>query len=347
MHGKQLVNYYPLIKRLLFGLDAENAHDLALFLLKATSPTWLVKRRIQKFPSYPVRLLGLNFPNPVGLAAGFDKNSDYLHALSGLGFGFIEVGTVTPKPQFGSPKPRLFRLPSVSGIINRMGFNNLGVDHLVHQLQQRRISGIVGANIGKNANTPLERAAEDYCYCLRKVYPYADYITVNISSPNTPGLRELQSPKYLHDLLTELDKTQTELISSPTQAKRPLFIKIDPDLNDFALQQLINIVTQHRVDGFIATNTTIDHHTVAHLPEGHQLGGLSGSPLRHQATQVVQKLSKMLEGQLPIIATGGILTVEDALEKFAAGASLIQLYSGLIYQGPGLIRDIVLALAKK
>lgn len=335
--------WYPLIRELLFQIEPEKSHYLALRLLKMASPSWLLQRRLAAFPQRPVKLFGLTFPNPVGLAAGFDKNGDYLMPLQGLGFGFIEAGTVTPKSQTGNPKPRLFRLPAARGLINRLGFNNLGVDHLVEKLQQPRLPGIIGANIGKNTLTSLEDAAEDYCYCLRKVYPHADYVTVNISSPNSPGLRHLQSSVYLNNLLSALDQAQQDLIDQG-QRKIPLLIKIDPDLDDIALGELVETLLQHKVDGIIATNSTVNHSSVLHLPHGHEPGGLSGEPLFQRSTQVIQKLATLLAGKLPIIAVGGIFSAEDVLEKLSAGASLVQIYTGLIYQGPGLIREIVTRL---
>jgi len=324
--------WYPLVRRLLFQLEAEKSHDLSLRLLKLVSPHGLLRRRLAHFPQHPVKVLGLTFPNPVGLAAGFDKNGDYLEPLLGLGFGFIEAGTVTPKPQLGNPKPRLFRLPAVSGLVNRMGFNNRGVDYLVEKLRQRRLPGIVGVNIGKNLQTPLENAVDDYCCCLRTVYSWADYITVNISSPNTPGLRQLQSSAYLNNLLTGLDRTQLELLEQ-VQRKVPLLIKIDPDLNDAELAALVETILHHRVDGLIATNTTLNH--------SYERGGLSGKPIFQRSTEVVQILSQLLAGKLPIIAVGGIFSAEDALAKLSAGASLVQIYTGLIYQGPNLVRNII------
>ena len=332
--------WYSFARKLLFQLDAETSHHLALKLLKLTACRQLTERRLAKFPQRPVKVLGLTFPNPVGLAAGLDKNGDYIEPLQSLGFGFIEVGTVTPRPQAGNLKPRLFRIPEASAIINRMGFNNMGVDHLVEKLQQRRLPGIVGANIGKNSDTPLEKAAEDYCFCLRKVYPYVDYVTVNISSPNTPGLRSLQSGYYLNNLLTALEQARAELIAQGL-TKKPILVKIDPDMPDEALSELVNIVLQHSIDGIIATNTTVNHRLVAHLPHGHEAGGLSGEPLFLRSTQVLQNLAHLLEGKLPIIAVGGILTPDEALEKLTSGASLVQIYTGLIYHGPALIREIV------
>ncbi len=332
--------WYSLVRQMLFQLDAEKSHYLTLRLLKLGFPTWLANYRIAHFPQRPVKIFNLTFPNPVGLAAGFDKNGDYLDALLGLGFGFVELGTVTPKPQIGNPKPRLFRLNETQALINRMGFNNLGVDHLVEKIKSRRLPGIVGANIGKNSQTPLENAAEDYCECLSKVYPHVNYVTINISSPNTPALRHLQSSYYLNNLLTELDKTQKQLVAQG-QKRIPLLIKIDPDLNEQALPELVRTLLDHQVDGVIATNTTINHNSVAHLTHGNEVGGLSGKPLFHQSTRVVQQLNDLLAGKLPIIAVGGIFSGEDALEKFAAGASLVQIYSGMIYKGPSLISEIV------
>ncbi len=330
--------WYSLLRALFFKLDAETSHYLALKLLKTTPENWI--RRFNKVPSHPVKIFGLSFPNPVGLAAGLDKNGDFLSGLQALGFGFVELGTVTPKPQPGNPKPRLFRVTEAHAIINRMGFNNLGVDHLVANLQQRKFPGIVGANIGKNKQTPLELAHEDYGYCLRRVYPWVDYVTVNISSPNTPGLRELQSSHYLHQLLSTLDHIQEELLQQGEKPK-PLLIKIDPDLQEQALIEMVSVILDHKVDGMIATNTTLNHRLVAHLRYGMEQGGLSGEPLFLKSTQVLNKLVNLLNGKLPVIAVGGILSADDALEKLAAGASLVQLYTGLIYQGPKLISEIV------
>lgn len=332
--------WYSLARKFLFQLDAEKSHYLALNLLKLGTFPWLTKRRLANFPQRPVKLWGLTFPNPVGLAAGFDKNGDYIEPLQSLGFGFIEVGTVTPRPQVGNLKPRLFRIPAASAIINRMGFNNFGVDHLVEKLQQRRLPGIIGANIGKNSDTPLEDAAKDYCFCLRKVYPHVDYVTINISSPNTPGLRNLQTGYFLNNLLSALEQVRIELIAQGL-TKKPILLKIDPDQPDEALHEMVNIILQHAIDGIIATNTTVNHRLVAHLPHGHEVGGLSGEPLFLRSTQVLQKLAQLLEGRLPVIAAGGILTPEEALEKLSCGASLVQVYTGLIYRGPGLVREIV------
>lgn len=334
---------YSFLRACLFCFDAEKSHYLALRLLRSSYIEKLAQRRLAAFPSKPVKILGLDFPNPVGLAAGFDKNGDYIAELQSLGFGFIELGTVTPRPQGGNPKPRLFRIPAASAIVNRMGFNNKGVEHLVSNLQKKRLPGIVGANIGKNANTPLELAGEDYCFCLRKVYPWVDYVTVNISSPNTPGLRYLQSAHYLNQLLGQMDETLEQLWQEG-HSKIPLLVKIDPDLNDSSLVELAQTLLLHRVDGVIATNTTLNHRLISHLPHGQETGGLSGEPLFQRSTAVLSQLAEILNGKLPIIGVGGILSAEDALEKFSAGASLIQVYTGLIYQGPSLIKNILNSL---
>ncbi len=331
---------YPLLRACLFCFDAEKSHYLALRLLKSVYFEKLARRRLASFPQKPVKVFGLHFPNPVGLAAGFDKNGDYIPELQSLGFGFIEVGTVTPRPQKGNPKPRLFRVPAAYGIINRMGFNNKGVEHLVANLQKKRLPGIVGANIGKNSSTPLELAGDDYCFCLQKVYPWVDYVTVNISSPNTPGLRHLQSAHYLNQLLAQLDLAQEQLWQQGHR-KIPLLIKIDPDLNDEVIAELAQTLLLHRVDGVIATNTSLNHRLVSHLPHGEEAGGLSGEPLFQRSTLVLSQLVELLKGKLPVIGVGGIQSAENALDKFSAGASLIQIYTGLIYQGPSLIKNIL------
>lgn len=332
--------FYSLLRPVLFSMDAEKAHDLTLKALKMLSPPWLLQKRLSDFPQKPLTMFGLNFPNPVGLAAGLDKNGDYILTLQGLGFGFIEIGTVTPKPQPGNLKPRLFRITEGRALINRMGFNNLGVLHLVDRLKQPRLPGIIGANIGKNTETPLENAAADYSYCLRKIYPFVDYVTVNISSPNSPGLRNLQSCAHLDHLLEELDKTQLT-IQQETGRQIPLLVKIDPDLSDSLLPELVKTFLSHRVDGIVATNTTLNHRLVEHLPHGHESGGVSGEPLFQRSTQVVARLAQLVAGKLPIVAVGGIFSPQDAREKLSAGASLVQIYTGLIYQGPSLIRNII------
>ena len=287
--------------------------------------------------------MGIDFPNPVGLAAGLDKNADYLNALAALGFGFIEAGTVTPRPQPGNPRPRLFRLPQAQTLINRMGFNNKGVDYLVQQVQRSGFRGVLGINIGKNFDTPLERTAADYLLCLRKVYPYAHYVTVNISSPNTPGLRDLQYGETLNRLLALLKEEQGKLAVDYGRYV-PLAVKIAPDLSDAEIVFIGKTLLQYDIDAVIATNTTFSRQGVAGLPHAEESGGLSGRPLTALATQVVQRLREIVGGRLPIIAVGGILNGADAKAKLAAGASLVQLYTGLIYRGPALVREVAEAL---
>lgn len=326
---------YKLIKPLLFQLDPEKAHHLTLSLLRSLST---LKGKTIIPTVNPVSVFGLEFNNRIGLAAGLDKNGDYIDALGSLGFGFIEIGTVTPKPQSGNAKPRLFRLPEQQAIINRMGFNNKGVDYLVARVQQKKYRGIVGINIGKNAATPLENAIDDYVIGLQKTYVIADYITVNISSPNTSGLRALQSAAYLENLVVRLQEEQQRLYASHKKYT-PVLIKIAPDLSDEDLAMMTSIFNKQKVDGIIATNTTIDRQSVRHEPNGQETGGLSGAPLFKLATSVQAKLAQQLDTNIPIIGSGGIMNARDAETKFAQGATLVQLYTGLIYQGPQLIKD--------
>ena len=290
--------------------------------------------------------MGLEFPNPVGLAAGLDKNGDYIDPMMALGFGFVEIGTITPRPQPGNPKPRLFRLPEHEAIINRMGFNNLGLDHLVRQVCQRRRKGILGINIGKNIDTPVERAVDDYLLCMDKVYAHADYITVNISSPNTPGLRSLQFGDEFNSLLETLKARQGALADQHSRYV-PLAVKIAPDMSDEELRQLGELLARHGIDGVIATNTTISRQAVSDSPFAEEAGGLSGAPVRERSTQVVKVLSELLGDALPVIAVGGILSAADAVEKIDAGAALVQVYTGFIYSGPGLVREAVEAIANR
>lgn len=290
------------------------------------------------------KLWGLTFENPVGLAAGLDKNGDYIDALAALGFGFLEVGTVTPKPQLGNPKPRMFRLIEQRAIINRMGFNNKGVDYLIHQVQKKKYQGILGINIGKNATTPIENAIDDYFICLDKVYPHASYITINISSPNTPGLRSLQSNEYLHRLLENLKKRQDQLANQHQQYV-PILIKIAPDLNQEEIVLMGQTFNEHKIDGIIATNTTLDRDLIQGSLFAHESGGLSGQPLFQKSTKILAALKKIVI-DIPIIASGGIMSANDAKIKMEAGAELIQLYTGFIYEGPQLIRSCCLALSE-
>ncbi len=337
---------FKLCRRLLFLLPAETSHNLGLGALKLLHSLGLSGLLREHLVEDRHSLLGLDFANRVGLAAGLDKNGDYIDALGSLGFGFIEVGTITPRPQPGNPKPRLFRLEPEEAIINRMGFNNKGVDHLVSRLRQRRYRGIVGVNIGKNLDTPVERAQEDYLYCLRKVYAYADYITINLSSPNTPGLRSLQFGTALAELLASLKQAQGELAAEHARHV-PLLVKIAPDLSDEEIAQIASTFLTAGVEGVIATNTTLAREGVQHSPFAGEAGGLSGKPLTSQATAVTRKLCQALGGKSPVIAAGGIGTAEDAAAKIEAGASLVQIYTGFIYHGPALLAAVAKRLASR
>ncbi|MBU2712885.1 quinone-dependent dihydroorotate dehydrogenase [Zooshikella harenae] len=334
---------YHLLRQLLFTLPPELAHDAGLSAIKTGQTLGLTRFFMPQVPDYPVQLMGLTFPNPVGLAAGMDKNADCLDGLGNLGFGFIEVGTVTPKPQPGNERPRLFRIPEKQAIINRMGFNNKGVDHLVEQVARRKYSGIVGVNIGKNLTTAVEQANEDYLTCLRKVYLAADYIAVNISSPNTPGLRSLQFGDSLKQLLSCL-KSEQQTLAKRYDCYRPLALKIAPDLTDEEIKLVADAVRDQGFDGIIATNTTIDKHLVSDSKHGQEAGGLSGAPLKEESNKVISALRAELGIDFPIIGVGGIMSAEDAVQKIKSGANVVQIYSGFIYQGPALIRDCVLAI---
>jgi dihydroorotate dehydrogenase len=283
--------------------------------------------------------MGLDFPNPIGLAAGLDKNAQYIDSLATLGCGFIEVGTVTPRSQPGNPQPRLFRLPAAQALINRMGFNNDGVDNLLANVNKAHFKGILGINIGKNFDTPLPQALDDYLICLNKIYAYADYVTVNISSPNTPGLRQLQQAQELARLLNGLKQAQRQL-AQQHEKYVPLVIKIAPDLSTTELTTLAEQLLEHQIEGVIATNTTLSRSGVEKLPHANETGGLSGSPLSARATEVVAQLHQLLGEQIPIIAAGGVMSVADAQAKWQAGARLIQIYTGLIYRGPILIKEL-------
>ena len=334
---------YSLLRTALFHLDPETTHHLTLSGLK-TAHSLGLSRLIAKRPADdPRTVMGLTFPNPVGLAAGLDKNGDCINGLAALGFGFIEIGTVTPLPQPGNPKPRLFRLPQAQGIINRMGFNNDGVDRLIENVQHAGYRGILGINIGKNASTPIEKAADDYLICLRKVYAHASYVTVNISSPNTKNLRQLQDEAALNNLLMLLKAEQQKL--ADTHGKYvPIALKIAPDMEGEQIAQIARLLLQHRIDAVIATNTTLSREGVEHLPHGAEAGGLSGAPVRDKSTAVVRALAAELQGALPIIGVGGILSGADAAEKINAGAALVQIYSGLIYRGPALVGECCAAI---
>ena len=330
---------YALVRPLLFKLDPENAHHLTLNTLR-TLNNWGLDGFIHKRVSEcPVEVMGLKFPNPVGLAAGLDKNGDCIDALAAMGFGFIEIGTVTPRPQGGNPRPRMFRLPAAEALINRMGFNNEGVDTLVANVRRARYRGILGINIGKNATTPNDKAIDDYLYCLNRVYEHASYIAVNISSPNTKNLRDLQSGDALNSLLSALRMRQLELADQHDRYV-PVAIKIAPDLEPGMIGEIADLLAHHRMDAVIATNTTISRNGVLHLPGAVELGGLSGAPLVSRSTEVITELSAALAGRLPVIGVGGITRGTDAWNKLEAGATLVQVYSGLVFRGPGLIGDV-------
>ena len=326
---------YQFVRPLLFQMDAERAHHLTLNALK-----WIPGICFEKSASQPVDAMGMRFDHPFGLAAGLDKNGDYLDALAKLGFSFIELGTVTPKPQAGNPKPRLFRLPEANAIINRMGFNNHGVDALVTNVLRANYQGILGINIGKNKDTPLDKAAEDYLDCLQKVYPYASYVTINISSPNTPDLRQLQQGDFFADLLIKLTTLQQQL-ADMYQRWVPLVVKVSPDESDADLERMAEVALQCKIAGIIATNTTCSRIGVANLIHGQETGGLSGRPLFDRSTHCLTVLKNIVGDQVCLIAVGGIDSVESANAKLAAGASLCQVYTGLIYQGPQLIPALV------
>ncbi|TAL73097.1 MAG: quinone-dependent dihydroorotate dehydrogenase [Rhodanobacter sp.] len=331
------------MRPLLFALDAEAAHGSTLRALDLAHRLHLLAWFVPPVAAAPTTAFGVHFPNPVGLAAGLDKNAEHLDALGALGFGFIEVGTVTPRAQPGNPRPRLFRLPQHAAIINRMGFNNAGVDAFMRNVGRARYDGVLGINIGKNKDTPNERAVDDYLTCLEHVYARASYITVNISSPNTKGLRDLQHEDALHRLIGTLRETQ-ERLGSQAGARKPMLLKIAPDLGDAELDGIAQVLQATGIDGVICTNTTVDHTLVANHPLGHETGGLSGRPLFALATDVLRGMRARLGPQMPIIGVGGILAGADAAEKINAGANLVQLYSGLIYRGPRLVAECVDAI---
>lgn len=335
--------FYDLARRFMFTQDAEWSHDFALKNLKRYANTPLSMCWSQTVPNKPVNFLGLEFKNPVGLAAGLDKNADCIDAFSQMGFGFIEVGTVTPRPQAGNDKPRIFRLPQANAIINRMGFNNKGVDYLVNNVRAAKYDGILGINIGKNKDTPNEQGKDDYVHCMRKVYELASYITVNISSPNTPGLRDLQYGEALDDLLHSLKNEQLDLANKHGK-QVPMLVKIAPDLDQIQIEQVTESLMKNKIDGVIATNTTLDRSLVEGLQHAQEAGGLSGQPVRLKSTNVVKEINRLTNGQLPVIGVGGIDDATSAKEKLDAGANLVQVYTGFIYRGPNLIKEIVESL---
>ncbi len=337
---------YTLARPVLFSMDPEAAHNFTMKSLRMAASTGL-SRLSPKIQGTPRQVMGITFPNPVGLAAGLDKNGSAIDGLAALGFGFIELGTVTPRPQPGNPKPRMFRIPAAEGLINRMGFNNEGVDVLVKNVKASRYfnkkEGIIGLNIGKNADTPIKNAVIDYIICLEKVYPVADYIVINISSPNTKNLRQLQEETELDNLLLQIKITHKRL--TDTHAKYvPLVLKIAPDINLEQVKTIAATLLRHEIDGVIATNTTIQRELIANLPHSNEAGGLSGAPVRDLSTQVIRLLKSELGDTIPIIGVGGIMNSTDANEKIEAGASLVQLLTGMIYRGPGLVKECIKTL---
>jgi len=337
---------YSLVRPLLFALEPETAHRFTLKTLSVLAPLGLTPSAGAAPAACAREVMGIRFPNPVGLAAGLDKNGEYIDALARLGFGFIEIGTVTPRPQPGNPRPRMFRLPDARAVINRLGFNNDGVDRLVENVRRARYRGVLGINIGKNADTPLERAADDYVACLRAVYPVASYVTVNISSPNTRDLRQLQRGPELDQLLAAVASERHNLADSHGR-RVPLAVKVAPDLDAAQIAVIAASLQNHRVDAVIATNTTTARDGVSGMAHADEAGGLSGGPISERSTHVVGELARALHGAIPVIGVGGIMSAADARDKIAAGASLVQLYTGLVYRGPALIGECIAALCPK
>jgi dihydroorotate dehydrogenase len=331
---------YELLRPLLFKLDPEVAHSVTLYGLGVAQRSGFAHRLAQPAVDLPTTAFGITFPNPVGLAAGLDKNADHLDALAALGFGFVEVGTVTPLPQPGNAKPRMFRLAQHEAIINRLGFNNGGVEALVRNVQKAAYRGVLGINIGKNKDTPNERAVDDYLICLRRVYEHASYITVNISSPNTQGLRDLQEETTLRRFIGTLREAQEQL-GSQHGKRKPMLLKIAPDLAEAELDAIAEVLLDSGIDGVICTNTTVDHASVADDPQSSETGGLSGKPLLARATAVLAGMKRRVGDRIALVGVGGILDGSDAAEKIDAGASLVQIYSGLIYRGPALVGECV------
>ena len=335
---------YPLFRPLLFATDPELAHDLAFRGLDAAAKVGIAQLAAPRLPESPVDVMGIRFPNRVGLAAGLDKNAEHLAGLATFGFGFIEAGTVTPRAQPGNPRPRMFRIVEAQALINRLGFNNAGVDRFVANVDRSGYRGILGINIGRNFDTPNAKAADDYAACLRAVHARATYVTINVSSPNTQGLRDLQAERALAALLQRLTAVRDELAQQHGR-RVPLAVKIAPDLDVAAVRAIARLLVRHRIDGVIATNTTLAREGIDGLPHASEAGGLSGAPLRARSTSLVRALSAALDGALPVIGVGGILSGDDAREKIDAGASLVQIYTGLIYRGPDLVAECVRALA--
>lgn len=332
------MNFYPIVLKLIFLLKPETAHAVSLWLMDVANKLGLLRLFLGKPVKAPVTVMGIEFLNPVGLAAGLDKNGEHIDALAACGFGFVEIGTVTPLAQPGNPKPRLFRLEADDAIINRMGFNNLGVESLIDNVRRSQRKCVLGINIGKNRDTSLEHAVDDYLSALTRVYPYADYVTINISSPNTPGLRDLQHGEELEKLLSSLKQEQARLEGVHGKYV-PLAVKIAPDLDDAAIAELAQTFIRLKIDGVIATNTTNSREGLHDLAQAKEQGGLSGRPLRQMSDHVLEKLAAELDGKLPVIAAGGVFSAEDARRKMQLGAALVQVYTGFIYQGPALVRD--------
>ena len=332
--------FYSAARQLLFRIDPEEAHAMSLKSLCALQKTGLTGLIAPPAKRKPVSAFGLEFPNPLGLAAGMDKHAEYVDALGSLGFGFLELGGVTPRPQPGNPRPRVFRLPEAEAIINRFGFNSVGVEQFVANLRKSRYTGIIGVNLGKNKDTPNERAVDDYLYSLERIYKLAHFATINVSSPNTANLRQLQSEGELRPLLAAVHHRRDEL--AQRHGKRvALAVKIAPDVDDAAIRSFARVAVEEGMDAVIATNTTVSRDGVANLPHGTETGGLSGAPLRAMSTEVIRKLARALDGAIPIIGVGGIMTADHAREKLEAGATLLQLYCGLVYRGPNVVADIV------
>jgi dihydroorotate dehydrogenase len=337
--------FYEMARKVLFSVDPETAHELSMESLRLGHRLGAT-RILCRAHNQPVTCMGLEFPNPVGVAPGLDKNGDYFEALGGLGFGFVEIGTVTPRPQPGNPKPRVFRLTDAQAMINRLGFNNKGVDHLVRRVKNHQFKGILGINIGKNFDTPIENAADDYLHCLEKVYPYADYITVNISSPNTKNLRDLQGEDELDGLLASISDRRSELADEHGRCV-PLAVKVAPDLEDDALKVVAEVVARHRMDAVIATNTTITRDGVEGLKHAKETGGLSGAPLKPKSDKVLAAFRALLPEEIALIGVGGITRGQDAVDKLELGANLVQFYTGMVYRGPELVNECLQAIADR
>jgi dihydroorotate dehydrogenase len=336
---------YNLARRVLFATDPETAHELTLESLRLGHNLGAA-RLMCKVSLQPVTCMGLEFPNPVGVAPGLDKNGDYFEALGDLGFGFVEIGTVTPRPQPGNPRPRVFRLTRAQAMINRLGFNNKGVDHLVRRVKNHRYQGVLGINIGKNFDTPIENAVDDYLFCLDRVYPYADYITINISSPNTKNLRDLQGEDALDQLLDRISERRMAL-SDQYGRRVPLAVKVAPDLEDNAMPVIAKVVVRHGMDAVIATNTTISRDGVQGMKHADEAGGLSGAPLKARADKVLAAFRALLPEEIALIGVGGITTGQDAVDKLDLGADLVQFYTGMVYRGPALVTECLQAIASR